>query len=348
MGGGQASPRETPPVPPTAPPPVEKQPLDRDTYCKKYQLHYTYFCSPGVDDHGGAAADFCQAYGKNCDVKAAPQAYSKDQIANECKSKKSLAETYCTGNEPAAIKTQCDQYRQYCLGNQPVQPAPAAVVAPQQTVQDPVQWCAQYQPDYITACQTPRPPQGNVGKRKRRQGDPMAAAAALGYTPDKINSLCTQYQGLASTYCTGNEPAGQIKQKCDLYRTYCLKQQPSQPAAAAVPAQPQPQQPQPQPQPQGSALGPNFCQNYVQTCSNLPTSPQTTQVQILCANYAYMADTFCPGYETSQNRITCNNYRMYCQNKQPFRDIDGTLGGFNNGVANIPDRWGNGLLGFQG
>jgi len=233
LGNGQLQPGGTPPSPPTAPPPVEKQTLDRDTYCKKYQLHFTYFCSPGVDQ-GPNAQDFCKAYGKNCDVKAAPQAYTKDQITAECSKKKSLAETYCTGNEPDAIRGQCDQYRQYCLNGQQ---APAATAAPvvANPIFDPVQYCTSYQPAYIQACATPRPPQGNIGrKRKRRQGDPAALAAAAGYTPEKIAAMCTQYQSLASSYCTGNEPAGQIKDKCNLYRTYCLKQ-------ANVPSAPAPQ-----------------------------------------------------------------------------------------------------------
>jgi hypothetical protein len=154
--------------------------------------------------------------------------------------------------------------------------------------------------------------------------------------------MCTQYQSLASTYCTGNEPAGQIKDKCNLYRTYCLKQA-SVPAAPAAPVAPAPAPVAPAAQPSGPQSA-DFCPRYVATCSNLQASPQQTQVQYLCANYVYMADTFCPGYETAQSRITCNNYRMYCQNKQPFRDIDGVFP-LNNGVANVPNNWGNGLLG---
>lgn len=338
LGNGQLAPGGAPPPPPTAPPPVEKQTLDRDSYCKKYQLHFTYFCSPGVDQ-GPNAQDFCKAYGKNCDVNAAPQAYTKDQITAECSKKKSLAETYCTGNEPDAIRSQCDQYRQYCLNGQP---AAAATAAPIQPIFDPVQYCTSYQPAYIQACATPRPPQGIIGRRRKRQGDPAALAAAAGYTPEKISAMCTQYQSLASTYCTGNEPAGQIKDKCNLYRTYCLKQA-SAPAAPVAPVAPAPAPVAPAAQPSGPQ-SPDFCPKYVATCSNLQASPQQTQVQYLCANYVYMADTFCPGYETAQSRITCNNYRMYCQNKQPFRDIDGVFP-LNNGVANVPNNWGNGLLG---
>jgi hypothetical protein len=37
------------------------------------------------------------------------------QINKECEDKRALGEQYCHGNEPANIRSQCDQYRQYCV-----------------------------------------------------------------------------------------------------------------------------------------------------------------------------------------------------------------------------------------
>lgn len=287
--------------PPTLPPTPDNQPLDRETYCRKYQLHYTYFCT--TDDNQVAnAKEFCAAYKNKCNTKDAPSVWSPDQIKEECTKRQALAQQFCTGNESPSIKNDCDLYRQYCQGQAPATSAPALDVN---------QYCQSNYQKYVQQCQSGA--QNPASQAQTPQAQQPQTGGAGGLSPTQITSLCTQNKALATQFCTGNEALPQVKQNCDLFRTYCVGAGGGRRKRQAL-----------TPTIQTSA---DFCSSFVRTCNSLPAAPaQNDQLSAFCQQYQFTVDTFCPAYEIAENRIACNAHRYYCQHKTPFRDIDGFSG----------------------
>lgn len=313
--------------PPTLPPTREQQKIDKETYCKQYQLHYTYFCSTDTNQNANAR-DFCSAYNKECDTKAAPAIWSPEQIEEQCNKRRSLAQQYCTGNEIPAIKSDCDLYRKYCVGGADKGSPPTAIQQPSLPVQGNVQqYCqsnlGQYQAQCTRQLVRPTGPQQQTvgsGQQQPPPATPTGAGGAGGLSQSEINNLCTSNKALASQFCTGNEVVPNIRQQCDLWRTYCISKvfrrfKRDNGMVELLDKRHKRQLP---------GVASNFCQEYVQNCNNL--SWQDSQLGTFCAKYSFMQDTFCPAYEIAENRIACNAHRYYCQGKQPFRDIDGISG----------------------
>lgn len=134
---------------------------------------------------------------------------------------------------------------------------------------------------------------------------------------------CTKYQSAYNGYCSGQRPTGRVATFCYAYKDYCgnLPQVDSPSAASAGRSGDSSQKPL------GKSSQPPF-----------PNYNNSAQVRQLCDQYKWMSDKACPGFEVHELREYCNMYRVYCQGKDPFPTIDGSLG-FNKdswGVAGIP------------
>lgn len=129
---------EAPPLPPTPPPTQDKQPLDKDSYCRQYETHYVYFCGTPSSISANAQA-FCRAYPITCPSATPTPSIPNEQVTALCREKAALAQQFCTGpgTELPQAKQQCDLWRQYCANNPAV--APSANNNPQVA-----QICAQY------------------------------------------------------------------------------------------------------------------------------------------------------------------------------------------------------------
>ncbi|KAL1234100.1 hypothetical protein T4B_6347 [Trichinella pseudospiralis] len=205
---------------------------------------------------------------------------------------------------------------------------------------------------------------------------PTSDAASLNSeaAQQQVSQMCSNYQHLASRFCTGKE-IGRVKQLCNLYRTYCLRNQEEAPTALPLSAgtgifqsvkstdeamycsrNSQAYVQYCFQRPAGKTV--QFCKTYAQKCplpkegtqmlrEGEPSSVLTSgnlflqpgiDISLLCSQYRLIAERICTGYETQNVRQYCNLYRVYCLNQRPFPIIDGNIGVTTDawGVSGIP------------
>ncbi|KRY19156.1 hypothetical protein T12_2374 [Trichinella patagoniensis] len=196
---------------------------------------------------------------------------------------------------------------------------------------------------------------------------PTSDAASLNSQDiqQQVSQMCSNYQHLASRFCTGKE-IGRVKHLCDLYRVYCLRNQ-GEAATTALPLSAgtgifqsvnsteeamycsrnsQAYVQYCYQRPAGKTV--QFCKTYAQKCplpkegtqmlslrEGEPSSVVTSgnlflqpgiDISLLCSQYRLIAERICTGYETQNVRQYCNLYRVYCLNQRPFPIIDGNIG----------------------
>lgn len=161
-------------------------------------------------------------------------------------------------------------------------------------------YCRQYQPHYTYYCSGNRDANNkqasmfcqsynaNCDNKAAPQADDGLPA---GVTPEQAKALCAKYDGLAKSYCKGNE-AGEIKNYCDLYRKYCVGQglgvggpgpaagSGSAPAAAAAASSGDDSEQQ------------RYCSTYkpgfYQHCTNPSSEPKTVQFCMAYNEYCHV------------------------------------------------------------